>query len=36
MVTHADITNKFKMAAVKPGIHVSTIVHGISELLLYY
>jgi len=32
-VTHADITQKFKMAAVKPEIHVSTFVHGISKLL---
>jgi len=33
MVTHADTTQKFKMAAVKPEIHVSTFVHGISNLL---
>jgi len=33
MLTHADITMKFKIAAVKPGIHVSTFVHGISMLL---
>jgi len=33
MVTHADITQKFKMAAVKPEIHVSTFLHGISKLL---
>jgi len=33
MVTHADTTQKFKMAAVKPEIHGSTIVHGISKLL---
>jgi len=33
MVTHADITQKFKMASVKPEIHVSTFEHGISKLL---
>jgi len=33
MVTHADITQKFKMAVVKPEIHVSTFVHGLSKLL---
>jgi len=33
MVTHADITQKFKMEANKPEIHVSTFVHGISKLL---
>jgi len=33
MVTHVDITQKFKMAVVKPEIHVSTFVHGISKLL---
>jgi len=33
MVTHADITKKFKMAAIKPEIHVSTFVHGISKFL---
>jgi len=33
MVTHADITKKLKMAAVKSGIHVSTFVHGISNFL---
>jgi len=33
MVTQADITQKFKMTAVKPVIHVSTFVHGISKLL---
>jgi len=32
MITHADITPKFKMVAVKPEIHVSTFVHGISKL----
>jgi len=32
-VTHVDITQKFKMAAVKPEIHVYTFVHGISKLL---
>jgi len=32
MVTHTDITKKFKMGAVKPEIHVSTFVHGISKL----
>jgi len=29
MVTHADITQKFKMVAVKPEIHACTFVHGI-------
>jgi len=29
MVTHADITKKFKMAVVKPEIRVSTFVHGL-------
>jgi len=33
MVTHADITQKFKMVEVKPEIHVSLFVHGISKLL---
>jgi len=33
MVTHVDITQKFKMAAVKPEIHLSTFAHGISKLL---
>jgi len=33
MVTHANITQKFKMAAVKREIHVSTFVHGKSKLL---
>jgi len=33
MVTHADITQKFKMAAVKSEIHVSAFVHGIFKLL---
>jgi len=33
MVTHADITKKFKMASVKLEIHVSTFVHGVSKLL---
>jgi len=33
MVTHIDITQKFKMAVVKPEIHVSTFVHRISKLL---
>jgi len=33
MVTHADISQKFKIAAVKPEIHVSTFVHGKSKLL---
>jgi len=33
MVAHADIPKKFKMAAVKPEIHVSIFVHGISKLL---
>jgi len=28
-----DITQKFKIAAVKPEIHVSTFVHGISRFL---
>jgi len=28
MVTHADITQKFKMAEVKPEMYVSTFVHG--------
>jgi len=30
MVTHADITHKFKMAVVKPELHISKFVHGIS------
>ena len=30
MVLHADIAQKFKMAAVNPEIHASTFVHGIS------
>jgi len=33
MVTHVGITQKFKMAAVKPEIHLSTFVHGIYKLL---
>jgi len=33
VLTHADITQKFQMVAVKPEIHVSTFVHGISKLL---
>jgi len=33
MVTKADITQKCKMAVVKPEIHVSTFVHIISNLL---
>jgi len=33
MVKHADMTNKFKMASVKPEINVSTFVDGISKLL---
>jgi len=33
MVTHADITQKFKMAAVKPEIHASTFIHEIAKLL---
>jgi len=33
MAAHADITQKFKMAAVKSEIHVSTFVHGVSKLL---
>jgi len=32
-VTHAEITQKFKMAAVKPEIHASTFVHGTSKRL---
>jgi len=32
MVTHADITQKFKMTAVKLEIHVSPFEHGISML----
>jgi len=36
VVTHADITQKFKMVAVKPEIHLSTFVHGISKLLYIY
>jgi len=32
MVTHADITQQFKLA-VKPKIHVSTFVHGSAKLL---
>jgi len=31
VLTHADITQKCKM--VKPEIHVSTFVHGLSKLL---
>jgi len=30
MVTHADVTQKFKM---KPEIHISTFVHEMSKLL---
>jgi len=33
MVTHAHITQKFKMTAVKPEINVSTLGHGINKLL---
>jgi len=33
MVTHADITRKFKMTAVKPEIQASTFVNGISTFL---
>jgi len=33
MVTHANITHKFKMAEVKPEINEFTFVHGISKLL---
>ena len=33
MVTHTDIAQKLKMAAVKPEIHVYTFIHGIAELL---
>jgi len=33
MVTNADITKNFKMAAVKPEIHVSTFVYRISKHL---
>jgi len=33
MATHADITQKFKKALVKPEIHVSTFVNGLSKLL---
>jgi len=33
MVTHADITKKFKMAAVKPELQVSTYVHEIFKFL---
>jgi len=33
MVTHAYITQTFKMAAVKQEIHTSTLVHGIYKFL---
>ena len=33
MVTNTDIAQKFRIAAVKPEIHVYTIVQGISKLL---
>jgi len=33
MLAHADVTQKFKITAVKPEMHVSTFLHGISELL---
>ena len=35
MVTHADIAQNFKMAAVNPEIHASTFVHGISKLSIH-